>query len=125
MNELPLQKRKTILLILALLSLALALSWFKRVMGPASAHLFDLDAQITRLDSIGGSKESSAKQFISINTADVKALSLLHGIGRVKAGRIIEFRQEHGKFKHLSELLNVKGIGPKIFERLKDHITLK
>ena len=87
---------------------------------PASAYLLDLDVQISQ-----NLKESSAKECISINTADIEELILLHGIGRVKAGRIIEYRQEHGKFKHLSELLNVKGIGPKIFERLKDHITLK
>ncbi len=126
MNELPVQKRKAILLVLALLSLALALGWFKRIMGPAFDHLLNLDAQITLSPGLSNeSKESSAEQPIAINTADVKALSLLPGIGRVKAGRIIEYRQVRGKFKSLSELLNVKGIGPKTYERLKDHISLE
>ncbi|MFH1094126.1 MAG: helix-hairpin-helix domain-containing protein [Candidatus Omnitrophota bacterium] len=126
MNELPVQKRKAILLVLTLLSLALALGWLKRVTGPASAHLLDLDAQITQsLISNDDSKETLAQNSISINTADVETLSLLPGIGRVKAGRIIEYRQVHGKFKQLNELLDVKGIGPKTFEKLKDYISLE
>ncbi|MCG2711262.1 MAG: helix-hairpin-helix domain-containing protein [Candidatus Omnitrophica bacterium] len=126
MNELAFQKRKAILLVLALLSLALALGWFRRVKGPVSSSLLNLDEQITlSVNSISSSKENPFKQSISINTADIETLSLLPGIGRVKAGRIIEYRQVHGKFKHLSELVNIKGIGPKTFEKLKDYISLK
>lgn len=125
MDQLPLQKRKAILFILTLLSLALALGWFKRVIGPSCASILNLDEQISQSISLGDSEENLAKQSISINTADIEALCLLNGIGRVKAGRIIEYRQEHGNFKSLNELINVKGIGPKTFEKLKDQISLK
>ncbi|MCK4994857.1 MAG: helix-hairpin-helix domain-containing protein [Candidatus Omnitrophica bacterium] len=121
MNELPVQKRKAILLVLALLSLALALGWFKRVLGPTSAHILDLDAQISQNQN---SISNSESQSISINTADIEGLCHLTGIGEVKAGRIIEYRQLHGEFNELSELINVKGIGPKTFEKLKNYISL-
>ena len=122
MNELPVQKRKAILLVLALLSLALALGWFKRVLGPTSAYILDLDAQISQNQNSISNPES---QSISINTADIEGLCRLTGIGEVKAGRIIEYRQLHGEFNELSELINVKGIGPKTFEKLKDQMSLK
>ena len=126
MNELVIQKRKVILLVLTLLSLALIIGWFKRVMGADCAHMFDLDKQVSQsLSSNNDFKESLINQSISINTADVEALTLLPGIGRVKAERIVEYRKENGKFKHASDLINVKGIGVKIFEKLKDQISLK
>ncbi len=126
MNELPVQQRKAILLVLSLLLLSLVLGWFKRNMEPVCGCLLDLNAQMSLSPGlIGTSKENLANLSISINTSDAEALSCLPGIGRVKADRIISYRQEHGKFKSKNELINVKGIGLKTFEKLKDHISVK
>ncbi len=123
MSELPVQKRKAILLVIALLSLALVLGWFKRVVGTSSDNMLNLDCQISQsLNSISNGEKKPSP--ISINIADVKALCLLSGIGEVKALRIIEYRQMHGKFNCLKELINVKGIGQKTFERIKNNISL-
>jgi competence protein ComEA len=60
---------------------------------------------------------------ININTADVAALDSLPGIGPALAQRIIDYRQEHGPFARLEDIMEVSGIGPGTFEKLRDLIT--
>ncbi len=60
---------------------------------------------------------------ININTAGEKELKALPGIGSVIAKRIIEYREAKKGFKTIEELMNVKGIGKKKFEQLKDKVT--
>ncbi len=60
---------------------------------------------------------------ININTANVELLMELNGIGEVKANAIIEYRTNYGDFASLEEIMNVKGIGEKTFEKIKDYIT--
>ncbi|MFH1446277.1 MAG: helix-hairpin-helix domain-containing protein [Chloroflexota bacterium] len=62
---------------------------------------------------------------ININIATEDELISLPGIGSTKAKAIIEYRAEHGAFKDISELLNVPGIGPAIFDQIKDLITIE
>ncbi|HGJ66901.1 TPA: helix-hairpin-helix domain-containing protein [bacterium] len=61
---------------------------------------------------------------ININTAGIEELDKLPGIGPVKAKNIIDFRKEHGNFKSIEEITNVKGIGDKTFENIKNMITI-
>lgn len=61
---------------------------------------------------------------ININTADAAVLDNLPGIGPAMAQRIIDYRQEHGRFKSTSELIQVSGIGEKTFAKLKDRVTV-
>ncbi len=61
---------------------------------------------------------------ININTASLTELQKLPRIGIKIAQRIIDFRNKHGKFKKIEEIMKVKGIGEKTFEKLKDKITV-
>jgi len=61
---------------------------------------------------------------ININTADIATLSYLPGIKVGLATRIIEFRKANGFFKSTTQLIAVKGIGPKTFEKIKDLVTV-
>ena len=61
---------------------------------------------------------------ININTANEEELTKLPRIGPVMAKRIVEFRSEHGGFKKAEELMNVKGIGEKTFDKLSSLITI-
>lgn len=61
---------------------------------------------------------------ININTATLDELMQLDGIGEVKGRAIIAYREEHGSFASVSELLNVKGIGEKTLEKLRDNVTV-
>lgn len=61
---------------------------------------------------------------ININTATKEELQTLPGIGPVTAERIIEFRENKGSFKKIEDIMNVPRIGPKMFEQIKDKITV-
>lgn len=61
---------------------------------------------------------------VNINTATSRQLQELSGIGESKAAAIIEYREMHGGFSDISELLNVSGVGESIFEKIRDHITV-
>ncbi|HOJ93181.1 MAG TPA: ComEA family DNA-binding protein [Dictyoglomaceae bacterium] len=60
---------------------------------------------------------------ININLASKAELETLPGIGPILAERIIQYREENGNFSSLSDLLEVKGIGEKKIEKIKDKIT--
>ena len=65
-----------------------------------------------------------APSLININTATQTELETLNGIGPAIAQRIIEYREEHGAFQNIEELLNVKGIGEATLNKFRDHITV-
>ena len=60
---------------------------------------------------------------VNINTATKEELMSLQGIGEVLSERIIEYRK-NAKFNSIDEIQQVKGIGEKTFEKLKDSITV-
>ena len=60
---------------------------------------------------------------ISLSTATVAQLDTLDGIGPTIAGRIVEYRTEHGGFRSIEELKQVDGIGEKRFETLREGLT--
>ena len=60
-------------------------------------------------------------EVIDVNTADVYDLQRLPGIGEKRAQDIIAYREEHGSFQTLDELVNVSGIGPVILEGLREY----
>lgn len=61
---------------------------------------------------------------ININTANVSELKQITGIGESTANKIIDYRQNVGKFKKIEDIKEVKGIGESKFESLKNKITI-
>jgi len=61
---------------------------------------------------------------VNLNTATKDELVSLPGIGPAKAQAIIDYRTQHGGFKSVDELKDVKGIGAKRFEKLKAELTV-
>jgi competence ComEA-like helix-hairpin-helix protein len=68
-------------------------------------------------------KERIQSQKININTATIKQLKLLPGIGPTLAKRIVEFRKKNSSFSSSLALIKVKGIGKRKLEKLLPHIT--
>ena len=61
---------------------------------------------------------------VDVNAAGEEELATLPGIGPALARRIIEYRAEHGPFRSVEELLEVKGIGEATLAGFRDRITL-
>lgn len=61
---------------------------------------------------------------VNLNTATAGELLMLDGIGTVKAEAIIAYREEHGAFSDISEIMNVSGIGKTTFENIRGQITV-
>lgn len=68
------------------------------------------------------SEEPNSK--ICINTATKEELMTLSGIGESKALAIISYREENGQFLTIEDITKVSGIGPSVFEKIKDFITV-
>ena len=66
----------------------------------------------------------SAFAAVNINTADVKTLETLPGVGASKAQAIVDYRAAHGNFKSIDDLKNVKVIGEKIIGQIKGMVEL-
>jgi competence protein ComEA len=63
-------------------------------------------------------------QVVNINKAGIESLVLLKGIGEKKAKAIIAYRESHGEFSSVDDLLNVKGIGQQMIKHNKERIKL-
>ncbi len=74
--------------------------------------------------SAKGATTVSKTKMININTAQADAFTDLPRIGEKIAQRIVDFRKKHGKFKRLEDLMKVKGIGEKTFNRFKKRLRL-
>lgn len=61
---------------------------------------------------------------VNLNTATKKELMTLDGIGNKKAEEIIKYR-EKTPFKKPEDLKNIKGIGDKLFDKIKNNIEVK
>ena len=69
-------------------------------------------------------KSNTNKSTVNINTATQTELETLPGIGPSTALKIINYRNENGKFSSIDEIKNVSGIGDSKFENIKKYITI-
>ena len=67
--------------------------------------------------------EDTPAKKININTASAKELQKLPQIGSVMAQRIVDYREKHGKFSKIEEIMKVKGIGEKLYSKIEPLIT--
>lgn len=85
---------------------------------------------VSDIGSTASENESHAESTVSdsspinINTATAAQLDTLPGIGAKKAEAIIEYRENNGPFLKIEDIKNVSGIGDKIFEQLRELITV-
>ena len=73
-------------------------------------------------DIVTGNADVSGK--ININTAGKEELMTLTGIGEAKAQSILDYREEHGKFGSIEDLMLIEGIKEGVFNKIKEDITI-
>ena len=67
-----------------------------------------------------------AAQPVNVNSASAEEIAeALKGVGMSKAEAIVSYRSEHGQFKHIDELVNVKGIGIRTVDINREYILLE
>ena len=73
-------------------------------------------------DIVTGNADVSGK--VNINTAGKEELMTLTGIGDAKAQSILDYREEHGKFGSIEDLMLIEGIKEGVFNKIKEDITI-
>lgn len=73
--------------------------------------------------SFGEPADSSGGK-VNLNTADEAGLMTIPGIGESRAKAIIAYREKNGKFQSIEEIMEIDGIKEKMFEKIKDSITV-
>ncbi|MFA6250257.1 MAG: helix-hairpin-helix domain-containing protein [Candidatus Shapirobacteria bacterium] len=77
--------------------------------------------QSSKILGLGTDQESG---LININTATVEELDKLPGVGPSIGQKIIDYRAKNGGFRDINEIKLVSGVGEKMFEKIKDKISL-
>jgi competence protein ComEA len=67
--------------------------------------------------------EQMQSAMVNINSADLKQLIKLPGVGKKKAQAIIDYREANGDFASLEDLAKVKGVGKKMLAKLDGKVT--
>lgn len=77
--------------------------------------------QAQKLEEQAAEQENS---LVNLNTATAEQLTTLSGIGESKAKDILDYREQHGSFQAVEELMQIPGIKERVFEKIKDQITV-
>ena len=108
----------------ALLAVALTAVFFAAGYFAGRAVTGDVNVSIEYLEDRPAAAPSDNDDLVDINTASIRELTTLPGIGQVLAGRIVDYRTENGGFRVKEELMNVPGVGETLFEGLEELIKV-
>ncbi len=106
--------------IVAVVAIALVGMFLLTMEAPESATIIKKDADV----SFSSERAESKSTMININTAPKEELVLISGIGTTKAENIIAYR-ENKPFTKIEDIMNVEGIGQKLFDKIKDRICVE
>lgn len=84
----------------------------------------DGDMQTTDRNVRSNSAPALDSGLVNLNTADVAALMTLPGIGESRAKAIISYREQHGAFVKIEDIMKISGIKQAAFSKIKDKITV-
>jgi len=104
------RQRRGVLASLGLVAMALAVA-----AGPALAVEGDK----------GETAKNAPSRQIDINKATAVELTAIPGVGTVIAERIVDFRDKQGPFLRVEDLLKIRGIGEKSFQKIRPHVKVE
>ncbi|HEY3216315.1 MAG TPA: helix-hairpin-helix domain-containing protein [Candidatus Eisenbacteria bacterium] len=130
MKDLTTAERRGALVLVVILALGAArdLWWASRPREPqaAAGHAIEVrppGLPEARADSAAPRPRGGTASPVDLNRATIQDLDALPGIGPVLAGRILAYRASYGPFGSVDELRAVRGIGPRLLERLRPQLT--
>lgn len=124
-----------LLVIIAIIAIVRTVLYFRTALIPIndsviisySSSSSEVAAVTSKVQTTSSEKPTSSEaeiEIVNINTADKDKLCTLHSIGESRALAIISYREANGSFQTIDDIKNVKGIGEKIFEGIKDNICV-
>lgn len=84
----------------------------------------DSDMQTTDRNVRSNSAPALENGLVNLNTADIAALTTLPGIGESRTKAIISYREQHGAFAQIEDIMKISGIKQAAFSKIKDKITV-
>lgn len=115
------KKRYYMLIVIAAITMAVTINEFNSV----SFEIVKSSTAYAPENDIIQIPESAMLSRVNINTADIRLLSTIDGVGESIAERIIKYRTKNGKFEVIQDIMKVEGIGEKKFDAMKDYITVE
>ena len=121
MFDLTKQERAVVIFLASGLILGLGVIAYRRTHSGIDLKISDYNIEdIKNID-----ERIDNARLVNINEAGIIDLMKLKGVGRILAERIIDYRSQKGPFKSKDQINNVKGIGKKLFDGLKDDIVVE
>ena len=117
-------KTEKILLILTAMFLCLLLALLFHTQSAGAEGRYMVSTERTASSSELLPEEEPETGPVNINTAGREALATLPGIGEKLAERIVAYREEHGRFETVEELVNVSGIGEGKLSALREYVSV-
>lgn len=127
MNALKENKSEKILISIALVMFAVIIG-YNAFFAPEMPSIIQNSGNIVTKKTSKEQENTKNKSngLININNAsEDELIENLNGVGPVMAKRIISYRETHGGFSSINELMNIKGIGEKVFEKIKNDVTVQ
>jgi competence protein ComEA len=81
-------------------------------------------AALVSVSALEAAAKPAPSAKVNLNTASAEQLATLPGVGEKLAARIVEHRQKAGGFKSIQELMNVRGIAEKNFQKIETYLTV-
>ena len=92
---------------------------------PRTLIAFTLTFVLSIVLGVNAAQAADGTPVVNVNTADAAELALLPRVGPALSQRIVEFREENGKFGEPAELMLVQGIGERTFELLEAYLVVE
>lgn len=91
---------------------------------PTQQEVLEQSVTLVRNGQQTGSGTGSQDTKVNLNTATKEQLCTLPGIGESKAESILSYRDAHGAYGQIEDIMNVEGIKDGLFQKIKDRITV-
>jgi competence protein ComEA len=120
------QETKALIFLLTVLLVGSGITLYKRTHPQFAPQLIVEKKEVDSLPQTQSPLHQEwGKKKINLNQATTAELQFLPGIGPSLSRRIVEYRETHGKFHQIEDLIQIPGIGPKTLERIKDRISVE